>query len=59
VCDWIEKRADLDAAKIAMWGVSLGGYSRRARPHTRGASAPASALSGPFEWKEIWGRCRC
>jgi len=25
-CDWIEKRPDLDAAKVGMWGVSLGGY---------------------------------
>ena len=26
VCDWIETRKDLEAQKIAIWGVSLGGY---------------------------------
>ncbi|MBI2960542.1 MAG: alpha/beta hydrolase, partial [Betaproteobacteria bacterium] len=26
VCDWIEERGDLDAERIAIWGVSLGGY---------------------------------
>ncbi|HEX9276003.1 MAG TPA: alpha/beta fold hydrolase, partial [Casimicrobiaceae bacterium] len=55
VCDWIEKRADLDAAKIAMWGVSLGGYyAPRASAYEKRIRA-CIALSGPFEWKEIWG----
>ena len=55
VCDWIERRADLDAAKIAMWGVSLGGYyAPRATAYERRIRA-CIALSGPFEWKEIWG----
>src|SRR2546428_812859 len=54
-CDWIEKRTDLDAAKIAMWGVSLGGYyAPRATAYERRIRA-CIALSGPFEWKEIWG----
>ena len=26
VVDWVEQRADVDAAKIGLWGVSLGGY---------------------------------
>src|SRR5229473_85240 len=55
MCDWIEKRADLDAAKIAMWGVSLGGYyAPRATAYEKRIKA-CIALSGPFEWKEIWG----
>src|SRR5256884_1633817 len=55
VCDWVEKRADLDAAKIAMWGVSLGGYyAPRATAYEKRIKA-CIALSGPFEWKEIWG----
>jgi 2,6-dihydroxypseudooxynicotine hydrolase len=54
VCDWIEKRADLDPAKIAMWGVSLGGYyAPRATAYERRIRA-CIALSGPFEWKELW-----
>ncbi len=53
-CDWIEKRSDLEAARIAMWGVSLGGYyAPRAAAYERRIRA-CIALSGPFEWKEIW-----
>src|ERR1041384_8252148 len=52
---WIEKPSDLDAAKIAMGGVSLGGYyAPRATAYERRIRA-CIALSGPFEWKEIWG----
>lgn len=54
VCDWIEKRADLDASRTAMWGVSLGGYyAPRATAYERRIRA-CIALSGPFEWREIW-----
>jgi 2,6-dihydroxypseudooxynicotine hydrolase len=54
VCDWIEKRPDLDPARIGMWGVSLGGYyAPRATAYERRIRA-CIALSGPFEWKDIW-----
>src|SRR5262249_14454701 len=54
VCDWIEKRPDLDASKIGMGGVSLGGYyAPRATAYEKRIKA-CVALSGPFEWKEIW-----
>jgi 2,6-dihydroxypseudooxynicotine hydrolase len=54
VCDWIEKRPDLDASKIAMWGVSLGGYyAPRATAYEKRIRA-CIGISGPFEWKEIW-----
>lgn len=53
-CDWIEKRSDLDPAKIAMWGVSLGGYyAPRATAYEKRIRA-CIGISGPFEWKEIW-----
>jgi pimeloyl-ACP methyl ester carboxylesterase len=53
-CDWIEKRSDLDPARIAMWGVSLGGYyAPRASAYEKRIKA-CVAISGPFEWKEIW-----
>jgi 2,6-dihydroxypseudooxynicotine hydrolase len=53
-CDWIEKRSDLDPARIAMWGVSLGGYyAPRATAHEKRIKA-CIALSGPFEWDRIW-----
>ena len=53
-CDWIETRPDLDSSKIAMWGVSLGGYyAPRAAAYERRIRA-CIGISGPFEWKEIW-----
>ena len=52
--DWIEKRGDLDGAKVAIWGVSLGGYySPRAAAYEKRIKA-CIALSGPFEWDRIW-----
>ena len=54
VCDWIEKRADLDSTRIGMWGVSLGGYyAPRATAYEKRIRA-CVALSGPFEWEKIW-----
>ena len=54
VVDWIEKRSDVDAKRVAMWGVSLGGYyAPRAAAFEKRFRA-CIALSGPFEWAEIW-----
>jgi len=54
VVDWIEGRKDLNAAKIGIWGVSLGGYySPRAAAYEKRIKA-CIALSGPFEWDRIW-----
>jgi pimeloyl-ACP methyl ester carboxylesterase len=54
VVDWIEKRDDLDPARIGMWGVSLGGYyAPRATAYEKRIRA-CIALSGPFEWDKIW-----
>jgi len=54
VVDWIEQRPDLDAGKIGIWGVSLGGYyAPRAAAYEKRIRA-CIALSGPFEWDRIW-----
>jgi 2,6-dihydroxypseudooxynicotine hydrolase len=54
VVDWIEKRSDVDAKRVAMWGVSLGGYyAPRAAAFEKRFRA-CIALSGPFDWAEIW-----
>ncbi len=54
VVDWIERRSDLDAKRIAIWGVSLGGYyAPRAAAYEKRIRA-CIALSGPFEWDRIW-----
>jgi pimeloyl-ACP methyl ester carboxylesterase len=52
--DWIERRSDLDAKQVAIWGVSLGGYyAPRAAAFEKRLKA-CIALSGPFDWAEIW-----
>jgi 2,6-dihydroxypseudooxynicotine hydrolase len=54
VVDWIETRGDLDSKRIAIWGVSLGGYyAPRAAAYEKRFKA-CIALSGPFDWAEIW-----
>src|SRR5437016_2032263 len=54
VADWIEERNDLDAERIAIWGVSLGGYyAPRAAAYEKRFKA-CIALSGPFDWAQIW-----
>lgn len=54
VVDWIEKQTDLDPSRIGIWGVSLGGYyAPRAAAHEKRIKA-CIALSGPFDWAEIW-----
>jgi dipeptidyl aminopeptidase/acylaminoacyl peptidase len=54
VLDWIEQRNDLDSKRIAIWGVSLGGYyAPRAAAYEKRIRA-CIALSGPFEWDRIW-----
>jgi len=54
VVDWIENRTDLDAKRIGIWGVSLGGYyAPRAAAYEKRIKA-CIALSGPFEWDRIW-----
>ena len=52
--DWIETRSDLDAARIGLWGVSLGGYyAPRAVAFEKRIKA-CIALSGPYDWAAIW-----
>src|SRR2546426_3096709 len=58
VVDWIEERNDLDAERIAIWGVSLGGYyAPRAAAYEKRFKA-CIALSGPFDWAQIWTGCQ-
>ena len=54
VIDFIETRRDLDAARIGLWGVSLGGYyAPRAAAFDERARA-CIALGGPFDWVKAW-----
>jgi 2,6-dihydroxypseudooxynicotine hydrolase len=54
VLDYAGQRRDLDAARVGVWGVSLGGYyAPRAAAFDRRIKA-CIALSGPFEWVDCF-----
>jgi dipeptidyl aminopeptidase/acylaminoacyl peptidase len=54
VVDYIETRPDLDAKRVGLWGVSLGGYySARAAAFEKRLKACIS-LSGPYNWVETF-----
>ena len=54
VVDWLETRRDVDAARIGLWGVSLGGYyAPRAAAFEKRIKA-CIALSGPYELGRVW-----
>jgi len=56
VLDYVGTRGDLDAARVGVWGVSLGGYyAPRAAAFDKRIKA-CIALSGPFEWVEYYDR---
>jgi alpha-beta hydrolase superfamily lysophospholipase len=55
VCDFVETRADLDPARIAVWGVSFGGYyAPRAAAFEKRLKA-CIAISGPFDFGRLVG----
>jgi dipeptidyl aminopeptidase/acylaminoacyl peptidase len=54
VLDFVERRRDLDAARIGIWGVSLGGYyAPRAAAFDKRIKA-CIALGGPFTFGTGW-----
>jgi dienelactone hydrolase len=54
VVDYVETRKDLDAGRVGLWGVSLGGYySARAAAFEKRVKACIS-LSGPYSWVETF-----
>jgi len=56
VVDFVATRRDLDAARIGLWGVSLGGYyAPRAAAYEKRVKA-CIALSGPFDWSGFFDR---
>ena len=54
VLDYVATRRDLDATRIGMWGVSLGGYyAPRAAAFDKRIRA-CIALSGPYDMGDCW-----
>ena len=56
VVNYVETRSDVDAGRIGLWGVSLGGYfAPRACAFEKRIKA-CIALSGPYEWADFFDR---
>jgi 2,6-dihydroxypseudooxynicotine hydrolase len=54
IVDWAVQRDDIDPDRIAMWGVSLGGYyAPRAAAFEQRLKA-CIALAGPYHWADEW-----
>jgi len=54
IVDAIEARDDLDAGRIGVWGVSLGGYYAPRLASGEHRIKACVALAGPFDWAGIW-----
>jgi 2,6-dihydroxypseudooxynicotine hydrolase len=54
VLDVIATRADLDAARIGLWGVSLGGYYAPRAAAFEPRVKACIALSGPYDLADCW-----
>ena len=56
VLDWLETRPEVDASRVGVWGVSLGGYyAPRAAAFEPRLKACVS-LTGPFDFAEAFDR---
>ena len=54
VVAYAKTRADIDAGRVGLWGVSLGGYyAPRSAAFVPGFKG-CIALSGPYDWGEAW-----
>src|SRR5262249_18996252 len=49
VVDWLEARSDIDAARIGLWGVSLGGYYAPRAAAFENRIKACIVLSGPYD----------
>jgi len=52
--DFVAARADLDGARVGLWGVSLGGYYAPRAVAFEQRILACVALAGPYDWAEIW-----
>jgi len=54
VIGYVETRADLDADRVALWGVSLGGYYAARAAAFEPRVRAAISLAGPYALGRIW-----
>ena len=56
IIDWAIANTDIDADKIGLWGLSLGGYyAPRAAAFEKRIKA-CVALGGPYDWGGVWDK---
>ena len=54
VIDWLEKRDDIDATRIGIWGISLGGYYAPRSAAFEKRIKACIANCGPYNWGALW-----
>lgn len=54
VVDWVETRDDLDASRVGLWGVSLGGYYVPRAAAFEPRISACVALAGPYCFGDHW-----
>lgn len=54
VLDWIGARPEIDAGRVAVWGVSLGGYYAPRIASGDSRVKACVALCGPYNFGEVW-----
>jgi 2,6-dihydroxypseudooxynicotine hydrolase len=54
VIDWLAGRADVDSARLGIWGISLGGYYAPRTVAFEKRIKAAIANSGPYDWGALW-----
>jgi 2,6-dihydroxypseudooxynicotine hydrolase len=52
--DWIERRPDLDASRVGLFGSSLGGYYAPRAAAFEDRITATIANCGPFDWAACW-----
>lgn len=56
VIDWVAGREDLDAGRIGIWGISLGGYYAPRTVAFEKRIKAAIANCGPYNWGALWDK---
>jgi dipeptidyl aminopeptidase/acylaminoacyl peptidase len=56
VIDWLSRRDDLDASRIGIWGISLGGYYAPRTVAFEKRIKAAIANCGPYNWGALWDK---
>jgi len=54
--DWAQTRSEIDSHRVAVWGLSLGGYyAPRAAAFEKRLKA-CVAICGPYDWGALWDK---